>query len=261
MPHIQLDVDWITHPKTLSVSPLAQLLFVRSLIYCVKHLTDGHLSFPASKHLALDLAQYQVDASPRRDIATSSSNYLTPEWLISELISSGLWEQNEQGIIIHDFLDYHSSRRQVAQLIKNKVESGRKGGLSRAQRLLSKTVAQVKHDPSERLANGQANYVAKSSPIPIPIPIPIKEEEREEGKPSPKSAKAASALISDEEWIAGLKRDEIYSGIDIDLEIRKSSAWYQEHNRKWTRKAFTNWLIRAMGDKPMQQPKRRILLT
>lgn len=63
--------------------------------------------------------------------------------------------------------------------------------------------------------------------------------------------RSRTAALPDPEWIQSLKENPVYAGVNVDLEYRKASAWYPEHRRVCTRKAFVNWLIKAMNDKPL----------
>lgn len=79
-------------------------------------------------------------------------------------------------------------------------------------------------------------------------------EKKEKSITSQALRKPSKRLILDDEWIAGLKADPVYDGIDIDLEFKKASAWYPSRGRKLSRQAFVNWLIREIGKKPMAIP-------
>ncbi len=71
------------------------------------------------------------------------------------------------------------------------------------------------------------------------------------------AAGAAPASQSDSEWLAGLKTDPAYSGIDIDRERAKMARWCKENRKQPTRRRFTNWLNRAdrnMALIPAEQP-------
>ena len=132
MPRINLDLDFLDHPKTLSVSPLAQLLFIRSIIYCARHLTDGHLPKSAPQLLTHDFFCPVEQCSPSLAID-----------LIRELVEIGWWEETGDHYSIHDYLDYQLSRKQVAQLSNKHKENGRKGGLAKAKRIASQPLANV----------------------------------------------------------------------------------------------------------------------
>lgn len=50
---------------------------------------------------------------------------------------------------------------------------------------------------------------------------------------------------NDQEWIAGLKADPAYEGIDVGREHAKASRWCLERRRKLTRRFFVGWLNRT----------------
>jgi hypothetical protein len=100
-----------------------------------------------------------------------------------------------------------------------------------------------------------------SLPVP-PFPSLPKDKEREEGKRagSTSSAPASGARngrkvsLADEEFIAALKNNPAYAGIDIDREIGKLQAWLQTpkgFGKHMTRSRVVNWLNRV--DKPMNR--------
>lgn len=68
------------------------------------------------------------------------------------------------------------------------------------------------------------------------------------GHPTP-TAGAVPASCSDAEWLAGLKADSAYEGIDVDREHAKMLRWCQENKKKPTRRRLINWLNRA--DRPL----------
>ena len=157
MPRINLDLDFLTHPKTVSISPLAQLLFIRSIIYSARHLTDGFVPAGAIALLTHDMIDF------------NQSPYSTADAFIAEIEGVGWWVKVTGGHTIHDYLDYQLSRHDVETYKENKRMAGKAGGLAKAKQTSSR-------QPSKTLAN--------PTPIPIPIPIPIpktnpKNEEKE----------------------------------------------------------------------------------
>lgn len=54
---------------------------------------------------------------------------------------------------------------------------------------------------------------------------------------------------TDETWLAGLKADPAYQGIDVDREHAKCIRWCSERKKQATRKRFLNWLNNA--DRPL----------
>ncbi len=56
---------------------------------------------------------------------------------------------------------------------------------------------------------------------------------------------------TDEEWLNGLKKNPVYSGINIDRELGKMQVWLSlRPGRKMTRRFIVNWLNKI--DAPIQ---------
>lgn len=66
---------------------------------------------------------------------------------------------------------------------------------------------------------------------------------------APKRARRASTQQTDETFIASLKANAAYEGIDVDRELGKAQSWCLVHRRQCNAKFFVNWLNRV--DRPM----------
>lgn len=77
-------------------------------------------------------------------------------------------------------------------------------------------------------------------------------QKKEEEAPSHPKRGATRAAIPDTMWIDSLKENPLYRGIDIDVELRKCTAWCETRRLTLSRKRLTNWLIKAMDGKPLQ---------
>lgn len=74
-------------------------------------------------------------------------------------------------------------------------------------------------------------------------------------KPTPSSSSSSSTTVksrkvskpaNDQEWIASLKTNEAYRGIDIDIELGKAKAWIDIHRgRVFSQAFFLRWLNKA----------------
>lgn len=154
MAWIKIDDQFSDHPKVIAAGPLAAWLYICGLTYCGRYLTDGLIPQRQLRKLA------DVDNA---------------EELAARLIEVGLWDEVEDGFLVHDFLDYNPCRAEVIATREARAEAGRRGGLAKAR-------AVAKQKPSKPLANGLANGLAKTkqnstpSPSPIPDPIPIPEK-------------------------------------------------------------------------------------
>ena len=78
------------HPKVAGLPDGAFRLWVMGLAYCQKFLTDGYISLVALRGLRA--------YSQKRT---------------AELVKSTLWDEREDGVQVHDFLDWNDSRAHV----------------------------------------------------------------------------------------------------------------------------------------------------
>ncbi len=148
MPWIKLDDQWMDHPKIIRAGRDARDIWLASLTWCARHLTDGH--FPAE--LLPSLA------------VTAGVDVANCQTFASLLVDVCLWESTETGYHIHDYNDYNPTKEQAEATKKARTEAGRVGGIAKA----SKT-------PSKTLANGKQN----SAPSPSPSPLPTKKETKD----------------------------------------------------------------------------------
>lgn len=92
MPWTKIDDQFYDHPKVIAAGPLGVALFVCSLSYCARHLTDGFITATQAKRL--------IDVGDPLEVA-------------AQLVAVGLWERRDGGYQVHDYLDYNPSAVQV----------------------------------------------------------------------------------------------------------------------------------------------------
>lgn len=92
MTWVRLDDGFADHPKIEAAGPMAAWLHVAALCYCARHLTDGRVPKVKARRL-VDIP------SPGKHIAA--------------LVAAGLWLDDGDDYVIHDYLDYQPSRAQV----------------------------------------------------------------------------------------------------------------------------------------------------
>lgn len=152
MPHIQIDVDFSSHPKVIQLDPLAELLFTRMIQYAGKHLTDGFIPTAAIPLLTHNMKRYfDLDK-------TIAPNVLTQQLVVAKLLRC-----RSKGWLIHDYLHWNLSKHQVAELIEKRKQAGKAGGIAKA--LAHAT-------PIARQLSEQNPSKIYPTPIPIPIPTP-----------------------------------------------------------------------------------------
>jgi hypothetical protein len=105
-----LDDQFPAHPKVLRAGVDAAWLYVCSICYCAKYLTDGFV--------------------PKEAVATLSS-LRQPGRHAARLVDVGLWRDREDQYEVHDYLRYNPSREQVEaerEAAKRRRNVGQKRG-------------------------------------------------------------------------------------------------------------------------------------
>lgn len=135
MPWVRIDDQFADHPKIIDVGTIGLAVQVRALCYCARYLTDGFL-----KESVGNLLTNPLDLPPQDPLSD-----LDPRPLIEKMVASGLWEKVKGGYMVHDYLKYNPSRKQVLD--------GREKDLQRKK-------------PSVRIPDG----VRSESSAPVPVP-------------------------------------------------------------------------------------------
>src|SRR3989304_4897219 len=121
MSWVRLDHNFPDHPKVLQIGPLAIVAHVRAICYSARHLTDGAIPKQVLEAILDDLEELGVHSESER------------QTFVQQMLDSGLWEQAENGIIVHDYLDYNPSREDILKLRKARAKAGRIGGQASAK--------------------------------------------------------------------------------------------------------------------------------
>jgi hypothetical protein len=93
MTWIKLDDGFISHPKTLELSHKSIVLHIAGLTYCATQLTNGKIPKTA---VPMVLAQARVSKSS-----------------LDPLLAVGMWRDQGDHLLIHDYLTYQESRETV----------------------------------------------------------------------------------------------------------------------------------------------------
>ncbi len=107
---VKLDDQVTEHPKLESVGPVAAWVYVCSITYCNRNLTDGFIPRATAQRLAASADAEQVAS------------------LILRLVDVGLWDQNGSGFYVHDYLEYQRSKADIEQLSNDRKAAGSLGG-------------------------------------------------------------------------------------------------------------------------------------
>jgi hypothetical protein len=144
---VKLDDRFPDHPKA-QIGPVARDLFVTSLCYCNRMLTDGFVPERMVPKLA--------DVTDTPKLATAE--------IVERLVSAGLWETAEGGFQVHDYHAYQPSRSSVErsrEQARERMENIRRGS------------------QDVRANNGE------SSPYPVPVPEPVPEASKKTAESDP----------------------------------------------------------------------------
>ena len=244
MPSINVDLNFFSHRKTIRLS--AQL---------------GDQAVTCLLRLWCYVGQHDPECGSLGDMVESEIEHIAnwrgdPGCFVRSLISIGFLDMVDGKARIHGWIDHarhlivYRERAKKAASVKwnSRQNSDASSTASSMLEALSQEIKSITYASSIPSSNAKDEL----SIVPIQyIPIHSNPIQKDKSISSQVSKKPSKQLILDDEWIAGLKSDPVYEGIDIDLQFRKASAWHAANGRKVTRKSFVNWLIREMGKKPM----------
>ncbi len=104
-----------------------------------------------------------------------------------------------------------------------------------------------------RLSNQQptnSQQAANQQPTTTQTVQPVQKDRPHTDVGRSAAASPASRVLSQDQWLAELKNDPAYAGIEVDREFAKMNRWCEVHKKQGTRRRFINWLNRC--DKKMQ---------
>lgn len=172
MAWVRLDDHFDEHAKFERVGPLAGWLFVVSLAYAGRNLTDGFIP----ERAVARLANWEGIALTRHGERYGLGEDVTAAGVAAALCEVGLWERTDGGYQIHDYLDYQPSKAKV--LGERDAARGRM-----AQRRSAAVRANTNGTSSEVTVD-----FAHSSAAPYPVPDPINPDPGPDRARSPSTA-------------------------------------------------------------------------
>lgn len=182
MAWVKIDDQFPNHPKVGKLSPawrpLAVFLHLSGLCWCNQYLTDGRIPKSIVSRLGHEVESLEIQ----------TQGPLTAQRVAEELVAVGLWEEDDDCFIIHDFAEFQPSRREVESRRRHvkavRSEAGSKGA-------------------SKRVANRQANVqqsgkqTAKQTCGPGPDPDPNPQGQEKEPAPLARLSRPADHAPSD----------------------------------------------------------------
>ncbi len=174
----RLDEDVTHHPKILSITPFAELVHYRALVYCNRLLTDGHIR-PSVPPLLMRGIDETVAIREHDGELFSTWGTPTADELVEELLQAGLWERNGHGWKIHDFAKYQPLRSDVEAKREQARAAAKIGGIRSAALRSARygTSAPLNREipkrTPKRVALKRHEVPPKSEPEPEPEPEPV----------------------------------------------------------------------------------------
>jgi hypothetical protein len=160
MTWVRIDDAFADHPKIVQAGSRAAWLDVAAMCWSSRHLTDGFI--PAKQVRRL----------------TDEPN---PDELAQALVDAGLWETRPDGFLVHDYLDYNPSAKEVrAQreyISKERSRAGKAGMESR-------------WGDNKPITNAKQTDNKPLTPVPIPGMIEREKEDLELDEPTTRLAAA-----------------------------------------------------------------------
>jgi uncharacterized phage protein (TIGR02220 family) len=157
---VRLDDSFADHPKLKRAGPLAQLVQVRALCYAGRYLTDGFVPHSVVRDFLWGFDEIGVLTGGIPGLVDVGQDAEHIDWA-ERLVENGVWSEVEGGYMIHDYLRYNPSKKDVLRLRRVRQHAGKKGG--------------------SRKAKGEANakrlpHALLRSPTPTPTPNRTTEE-------------------------------------------------------------------------------------
>jgi hypothetical protein len=131
---VRLDDSFAEHPKLARAGPLAMAMQVAALCYANRNLTDGFVP-RAVAPLLLNLDGLYL-AFPEAGSLLGGEEPLAVSWqtVAESLVRAGLWEEEEGGYRIHDYLNYQPSREAVIRAREGSARRAREFRQRRRQK-------------------------------------------------------------------------------------------------------------------------------
>lgn len=113
MAWVRLDDSFSEHPKLARAGPLGMAMQIAALCYANRNLTDGFVP-RAVAPLLLNFDGLYI-AFPESGLPEGQEGPLAVSWqaVAESLVRAGLWEEENGGYRIHDYLKYQPSRESV----------------------------------------------------------------------------------------------------------------------------------------------------
>jgi hypothetical protein len=234
VPWVRLDDRITEHPKIVEVGPLGLALFVAGLAYCNRNLTDGFIPWAtAQKLLSWQFLEPPENGDGQNrtvmDIGISSGLSgadINSDYVVTLLVTAGLWEKRDDGYTIHDFLDSQPSKKQAlsarkkdrARQHKHRKRASSEDSLSRG---------------TSRRDSGPCHGDVTVDPVPDPVSISKRINTSDEFEQFwAIYPKKKAKVVARKEWPAARKKVELEPLLAALRRAIASEDWQRDEG-KW----------------------------
>lgn len=228
MAWVRIDDQFTEHPKLVEAGPLAVAMQMAGLCYANRQLTDGLLP---RKIVARFMPSVCFDPETGEEITWKD--------VARRLVEIGVWDEVDEGYLIHDYLEYQPSRAEV--------EAEREAARQRMAELRAKR-KQNKERGSERSSEDVRPNNSRSSSCPNPDPNPLKSHDdthacaREDDPEWRELTLAVLGATYDEFAAQSIEQDCEDIGVDAVKEAMRRSVERATGNRlSYYRKIVKGW--------------------
>lgn len=168
----RLDDSFFDHPKVVGLRLELIGLWAKGLGYCGRHLTDGAIR----RALLPQLTGFPLSRATR---------------LADELVKAGLWEPAGADYLVHDYLDWNPSRREVLAERERRSRAGQTAARARWSHASSQSDSGC-DSHAARIADGNAGRIETATEVPCTRPDPSRPDPETPPTVPPKGDGAAS---------------------------------------------------------------------
>lgn len=143
---LRLEHDFWDNPKTRGLGAEARLMYLASISFCNRRLTDGLIPH---RSLATIAAAAELSERKARNAA-------------DKLIAAGLWLTDGAQYIIHDFLDYNPTASDILSARSEDAERKREQRALKKAKQIAEKSTQKPIDISAKSTRNQSEIAAKS---------------------------------------------------------------------------------------------------
>ena len=176
---VKIDDGCATHPKILTAGIIALGIQIRAICYASQNQTDGVLTLACIPLLLTGLAHISIETGGNTLVGWGVDAEEV-DWA-SHMVEHGLWDQHEQGYIIHDFLEWNVSKSERDTWRNKLSRSGKKGMRARWNKgkvIITKVITKDITNPVTSTSTSTSSLSSLKSSLSSP--------DSEEGKESEK---------------------------------------------------------------------------